>query len=125
MNLEHKDSLGARDTIYVNSDLPELGCAILQGISTQTQQLVMLMHLFPNCLFMYLLLLLRASQVAQWVKHLPAMLETQEMQVQSLHWEDRRRRAWQPTLVLLLGGSQGQRSLAGLQSIGSQRAGHD
>ena len=30
----------------------------------------------------------RASQVAQWVKNLPAMQETQETQVQSLGWED-------------------------------------
>ena len=30
----------------------------------------------------------RASQVAQWVKNLPAMLEIQETQVQSLGWED-------------------------------------
>ena len=28
------------------------------------------------------------SQVAQWVKNLPAMQETQEMQVRSLGWED-------------------------------------
>ena len=35
------------------------------------------------------------------------------------------RRAWQPTPVLLPGESQGQRSLVGLQSTGSQRAGHD
>ena len=26
--------------------------------------------------------------MAQWVKNLPAMQETQEMQVQSLGWED-------------------------------------
>ena len=26
--------------------------------------------------------------MAQWVKNLPAVQETQEMQVQSLHWED-------------------------------------
>ena len=29
-----------------------------------------------------------ASLVAQWVKNPPAMLETQESQVQSLGWED-------------------------------------
>ena len=29
-----------------------------------------------------------ASQVAQWVKNLPAMQETQETQVQSLGWEN-------------------------------------
>ena len=29
-----------------------------------------------------------ASQVAQWVKNLPAKQETQEIQVRSLGWED-------------------------------------
>ena len=29
-----------------------------------------------------------ASQVAQWIKNSPPMQETQEMQVQSLGWED-------------------------------------
>ena len=35
------------------------------------------------------------------------------------------RRAWQPTLVFLSGKFHGQSSLVGLQSIGSQRVGHD
>ena len=40
-------------------------------------------------------------------------------------WKVRgRRRAWQPTPVFLAGESHGQRSLAGLQSTGSQRVGH-
>jgi len=30
----------------------------------------------------------RASQVAQWVKNLPAMQETQDMWIQSLGWEN-------------------------------------
>ena len=30
----------------------------------------------------------RAPQVAQWVKNLPAMQETQDMWIQSLGWED-------------------------------------
>ena len=47
------------------------------------------------------------------VNNLPTMLETQEMWVQSLGWEDPLRRAWQPTSVLLPGKSYGQRSLAG------------
>ena len=36
-----------------------------------------------------------------------------------------RRRRWHPTPVLLSGKSHGQRSLAGLQSMGSRRVGHD
>ena len=47
------------------------------------------------------------------VNNLPAMLEIQEMWVQSLGWEDPLRRAWQPTSVFLPGKSYGQRSLAG------------
>ena len=35
------------------------------------------------------------------------------------------RRAWQPTPVFLPGESQGQRTLAGYESIESQRVGHD
>ena len=35
------------------------------------------------------------------------------------------RRTWPPALVFLLGESHGQRSLAGLQSTGSQRVEHD
>ena len=35
------------------------------------------------------------------------------------------RRKWQPTPVLLSGESHGQRSLAPLQSMESQRDGHD
>ena len=41
----------------------------------------------------------RASLVAQMVKNLPTM---QEIQVQSLGWEDPWRREWQPTPVSLV-----------------------
>ena len=44
------------------------------------------------------------------IKRLPAVRETR---VQSLVWEDPRRRKWQPTAVLLPGESHGQRRLAG------------
>ena len=57
--------------------------------------------------------------VAQMVKNLPAMWETQ---VPSLGREDPWRREWQPTPVFLPGEFHGQRSLAGyspLQSVGS------
>ena len=55
---------------------------------------------------------LGASLVAQLVKNLPAMQETS---VQSGVWVGKIpwRREWQPTPVLLPGGSHGQRSLAG------------
>ena len=47
------------------------------------------------------------------VKNLPAMQETQEMQVQSLGQENPRTRKWQPTPVSLSGKSNGQSSLEG------------
>ena len=49
----------------------------------------------------------------------------QEMQVQSLGWEDPQRKKWQPTPVFLPGKSQGQRSLVGYSSWGHQRVGHN
>ena len=51
-----------------------------------------------------------ASLVAQTVKRLPAMRETQ---VQSLGREDPWRRKWQPTPVFLPGKFHGWRSLVG------------
>ena len=51
-----------------------------------------------------------ASLVAQMVKNPPIMQETW---IQSLGWEDPRRRKWQPTPVLLPGEFFEQRSLAG------------
>ena len=67
---------------------------------------------------------IRASQVAQWVKNPPAMQATQEMetQVQPLVWEDPWRRKWQPTPVLLPGGSRGHRSLAGYSPRGCKES---
>ena len=63
-------------------------------------------------LFQYRLGLPRwASQVAQWVKNLPAMQETQEKQVNPSVGKIPWRRAGQPTLVFLPGESHGQRSL--------------
>ena len=59
-----------------------------------------------------------ASQVAQWVKSLPAI---QEMQVQTLGHEDPWRKAWQPTPVFLPGESPWTEEPGGLQSMGSQR----
>ena len=46
------------------------------------------------------------------------MQELQEMQVQSLGWEDPWRRAWQPTPVFFPGESNGQRSLEGYSQQG-------
>ena len=51
--------------------------------------------------------------MAQSVKNLPAMLETQDVRVRSLGQEDPLQEAWQPTVVFLTGECHGQRSLAG------------
>ena len=51
--------------------------------------------------------------MAQQVKNIPAMQETQEMQVQSLGQEDPWKRKWQPIPVFLSGKSHEQRSLTG------------
>ena len=56
------------------------------------------------------------------VKNLPAM---QEAWVQSLGWEDPRRRVWQPTAVFLPGESPWTEEPGRLQSMGLQRVRHD
>ena len=64
----------------------------------------------------------RASLVAQTVKNLSAIRRPGfNPWVRKIPW----RRAWQPTPVLLPAESHGQRSLAGLQSMRSQRVGHN
>ena len=60
-----------------------------------------------------------AFQVAQMVKNLPAMQETQ---VQSLGWEDPLEKGWQPTPVFLPGESHGQRSLIGYSPWGREES---
>ena len=67
---------------------------------------------------------LRASPMAQWVKHPPATQETQEMQfpqemqVQSLGQEDPPEKEMATCSVFLPGKSHGQRSLAGYSPKG-------
>ena len=60
-----------------------------------------------------------AQMVAQTVKNRPAM---QKSQVQSLDWEDPRRREWQTTAVFLPGESCGQRSLVGYSPWGHKES---
>ena len=66
-----------------------------------------------------------ASLLAQWWRiHLPCSSRRRRrfhLWVGKIPW----RRAWQPTPVFLTGGSLGQRSLVGLQSIGLQRVRHN
>ena len=61
--------------------------------------------------------------MAQWVKNPPATQETQEMQVQSLSWEDPWSRKWQPTPIFLPEKSHGQRSLVGFSPWGCTESG--
>ena len=63
-----------------------------------------------------------ASLVAQLVKNLPAVQETQ---FRSLGWEDPLEKEKATHSSILAGKSHGQRSLGGLQSMGSQRVRHD
>ena len=71
---------------------------------------------------MRLPVLVLASQVAQLLRiHLQCRRCGFNPWVGKIPW----RRAWQPTPVFLPGESHGQRSLVGLQSMGSQRVGHD
>ena len=62
------------------------------------------------------------SLVAQKVKNLPAMPETL---VQSPGWEDLLEEGMATTLLFLHGESPWTEKPGGLQSLGSQRVGHD
>ena len=66
-----------------------------------------------------------ASQVAPIGKNLLADAGHVKDRVQSLGWEDPRRRTRQPTPVFLPGESPWTVGPGGLQSIGSQRIGHN
>ena len=63
--------------------------------------------------------------MAQTVKNLPAMQETQEVQVSSLGWEDPREEEMAPHSSILTGRIPWTEEPGGLQSTGSQRVGHD
>ena len=72
------------------------------------------------------LLIASTSLVAQTLKRLPPMQETQVQSLGSIAESGRStwRRKWQPTSVFLPGESYGQRSLVGYSPRG-QRVGHD
>ena len=61
---------------------------------------------------------LRASQVAQWIKNLPTMLDMQQMWVRKIPW----RRTWQPTPVFLTGEYHEQKSLVGYSPKGPKES---
>ena len=66
-----------------------------------------------------------ASQVIQWVKNPPAMQETQEMWVRSLGREDPLEGGMATHSNILTWRIPWTEEPGGLQSIGSQRVGHD
>ena len=63
--------------------------------------------------------------MAQWVKNLPAMQETQGMRVRSLSQEDPLEEGVATHSRILAWRIPWTEESGGLQSIGSQRAGHD
>ena len=65
------------------------------------------------------------SQIAQWVKNLPATQETQEKQVQSLGREDLLERAMATHSSILAWKILWTEEPGELQSMGSQRVRHD
>ena len=67
----------------------------------------------------------RASPMAQHVKNLPAMQETQEMRVQSLGWEDSLEKEMATYSSVLAWRIPGTGEPGGLLSMGSHRVGHD
>ena len=66
-----------------------------------------------------------ASLIAHWVKNLPAIQETQETQVQSLGGEDPLKKERATHSSILAWEIPCTEEPGGLQSKGSQRAGHD
>ena len=74
------------------------------------------------CVYRYLMDLIRASLVAQRLKHLPAMRETW---VQSLGQEDPLEKEMATHSNILAWRIPWTEEPGGLQSTGSQRVGHD
>ena len=67
----------------------------------------------------------RASLMAQLVKNPPATQETQEIQVQSLGWEDLLEKEMATHSSVLAWRIPGTGEPHGLPSMGSHRVGHD
>ena len=63
--------------------------------------------------------------MAQQVKNLPSMQETQEMWVQSLGWEDHLEKEVASPSTILPWEISGTEEPGRLQSMGSQGVGHD
>ena len=69
--------------------------------------------------------MLMGFQVAQWVKRLPTMQDTLEIQVLFLDWEDPLEEGMSIQSNILACRSSRTEEPGGLQSMGSQRVGQD
>ena len=63
--------------------------------------------------------------MAQWVKNLPVMQETQEVWIQSLDWEDPQEKEMATPSIILVQEIPFLEKSEGLVSKGSQRVKHD
>jgi len=66
-----------------------------------------------------------ASHMAQWVKNLTTVQETQVIEVQSLGWEDPLEEGMATHSSILAGRTPWTEEPGGLQSTGSQRVRHN
>ena len=81
--------------------------------------------IFLSSLYLIFFIYPSASPMAQWVKNLPAVQETQEMQVQSLGQEELLEKKMATHSSILAWKIPRTEEPGGLQSMGSQRGGHD
>ena len=77
------------------------------------------------CMCIYTCMYIQASQVAQWVKNLPAMQKTHKMQVEFLGREDPLEEGMATYFSILAWRIPRTEEPGGLQSIGLQRVRHD
>ena len=79
----------------------------------------------PVCVCAYVWVSAGASPMAQWIKHMPAMQATQETLVPFLGSEDALEKGMTTHSSILAWRIPWIKEPGGLQSKGSQRAGHD
>ena len=107
-----------RHTIYCLNRVPGYHMVVVSITIMLFITSLLLMHLKLGSLFW-----LGASLMAQQVKNLPAMQETQEMQMWSLSWEDLLQEETKTHSNILAGKISWTEEAGGLQSMGSQRVG--
>ena len=137
--MENKDTLNLRAFLWLGHLLTSQALQnwhycwgswvlpLFPALCSEDRKLSNLVAAKNSCLLMRLVnnLFLWASQVAQWVKNLPAMQETQETWVWSLGWEDPLEEGKAIHSSILAWRIPETEEHGGKQSIGSQRVGHD